>query len=175
MRTFVIMVGLPASGKTTLRVGALVGACVICPDDGIGYTRDRPWTPTAARVAWARANEELGKAMSSGGPDVVALDATNVAPKRRRKYIHMAEKAGMVSIALVCLTPVDECLRRNASRDKFRRVPEDAIRRMERNFQMPQVEEGLAAVISVDTMVPEEVSKAAVRLELAIAGDRMGK
>jgi predicted kinase len=150
MRFFILMVGLPASGKTTLRKRVFPDALVVCPDDGIGYTKDRPWTPQAARKAWADADERLGEAMAEGGPDTVLLDATNVAPKRRRKYIRLAEKAGMSPVAIVCGTPVDECLRRNASRDEFRRVPEEAIRRMESNFQMPQVEEGFLAVVLAD-------------------------
>jgi len=151
MKLLVIMVGIPGAGKTTVRNRLFSDACVVCPDDAIGYTADRPWTPLAARAAWKDADRALSAALSDDeGPDVVVLDATNVARKRRRKYVDMARKAGAEAAAVVCVTDPDLCRERNAARDEFRRVPDEAMDRMVRNFQAPETDEGFAAVVSFE-------------------------
>lgn len=144
-KLFIMMVGLPASGKTTAR-NKIANALVISPDDEIGYTKDAPWTATAAKTAWKNADELLKKAYEDGVERIV-FDATMVHPKRRRKYIELAKKNNYTSIAVYMATPEDICRKRNNARDPYRRVPDNTITDMSKRLVPPDTEEGFSAII----------------------------
>lgn len=150
MRIFIMMVGLPGAGKTWLRQKAFYDAKVICPDDKIGYTKDRPWTPRAATAAWKDADEKFEAVLADERADLVVFDATNVAAKRRRKYMARANKAGMQTVAVYCQAGKSVCITRNAARDEHRQVPQDVIDRMCRSLEIPTLEEGFHMVARID-------------------------
>jgi predicted kinase len=150
IRIFAMMVGLPGAGKTWLRQKAFFDALVICPDDGIGYTKDKPWTPHAAKNAWREADESFARALTDGCADLVVFDATNVSAKRRRKYVTQAVKAGMQTVAVYCRTGKSVCTTRNAARSEHRRVPENVIDRMCGNLEVPCLDEGFQVVATID-------------------------
>jgi predicted kinase len=152
MRIFVMMVGMPGSGKTWLRQKAFYDAKVICPDDRIGYTKDRPWTPRAAEAAWRDADDKFDAALRDEGIDLIVFDATNVSAKRRRKYMTRAAKAGMQTVAVYCHASKDTCLTRNAARTEHRQVPTAVIDRMCGNLEPPTLEEGFNLVARIDPL-----------------------
>jgi len=152
MRIFVMMVGLPGAGKTWLRQKAFFDAKVICPDDRIGYTKDKPWTPRVASAAWRDADEKFDAALADKQADLVVFDATNVAAKRRRKYMSNAIKAGMQTVAVYCQAGKSVCLERNAARNEHRRVPLDVIDRMCGNLEPPSLKEGFHMVARIDPL-----------------------
>lgn len=67
-------------------------------------------------------------------------DATNINYKKRRAFIQKLNKLDVKKIAIMVATPYEECLERNASRE--RKVPEEVIKRMYYNFYVPQYYEG---------------------------------
>ena len=145
-----MMVGIPGSGKTTLRTAIFPDAAVVCPDDKIGYTAERPWTPEAAKAAWSKATEELGTLLAGDAP-VVVLDATNTSVRARRKYFPVAISAGRQMVAVWCDVPVCACVGRNQERDAFRRVPSFTIQSMAAKLSQepPSLSEGFHLVVRV--------------------------
>ena len=61
MKALILMVGVPGSGKTTARNSMFPDIPVICPDELIGYTKEKPWTPAAAKYAWVESDKMLNK------------------------------------------------------------------------------------------------------------------
>jgi len=151
MNTLILMVGIPASGKTTIRNKLFPRAEIISPDDYIGYTKQNPWTPQKARKAWKKADALLLEAFKRKD-DVIIFDATFVSPKRRRKYIGMANRNDFKVIATYCPISVDVAIERNASREEFRQVPKFVINRMFFDLVPPSIEEGFDKVLTFDSV-----------------------
>jgi predicted kinase len=67
-------------------------------------------------------------------------DATNINYKRRMAFLSELTNIPCEKICILMATPYEECLRRNAVRE--RKVPEHVIERMYRQFNMPYWYEG---------------------------------
>lgn len=150
MRIFVMMVGIPGSGKTWMRQKAFYDAKVVCPDEKIGYTKDRPWTPQAAKIAWRESEGKFASLLGDNMVELVVFDATNTTAGHRRKYLVRARDAGFQTIAVLCNTAEATCLERNDARDKHRQVPLDTIQRMLMKLETPSLKEGFHLVAKVD-------------------------
>jgi len=151
VRLFIIMVGIPGSGKTTVHKRIFPHARIICPDDAIGYTKENPWTPHAAKEAWLNTDRAIKTLLNAEtAPGLVLLDATNVDPRRRQKYIRIARKAGVATAALYCKVSEEICRKRNDARDEFRRVPDEAMVRMANRLKKPELDEGFSFIIKVN-------------------------
>ena len=72
-------------------------------------------------------------------------DATNINYKKRMAFLQKINKMDVEKIAIMVATPYNECLERNASRE--RQVPEEVIKRMYYNFYVPQCFEGFDDII----------------------------
>lgn len=144
-KLFVMMVGLPASGKTTAR-NKITEALIISPDDNIGYTKEAPWTPMASKIAWKKANKLLHQAYDDG-VSVIVFDATLVHPKKRRKYVEWAKEKNYTPVAIYLETTEEVCRQRNSERTQYRRVPDDIITHMSKLLVPPNTEEGFSAVL----------------------------
>jgi len=153
-RILFLMSGPPASGKTTLRNRMFPKATIICPDELIGYTKENPWTPRAANFAWKESDRKLKEALE-GTDALIVFDATFVSVKKRKKYINLAKKHGVVPMIVYCSATKRTILDRNATRKDARKVPGMVIGRMFNSFEAPTKEEGFEVVIRFDSETNE--------------------
>jgi predicted kinase len=75
---------------------------------------------------------------------ITYVDATHLTRAERRPYIEIAEWYGCDIEAIFFDIPLEECLRRNALRERI--VPSDAIRAMAAKLQIPELAEGFTRV-----------------------------
>lgn len=67
-------------------------------------------------------------------------DATNISSKRRKNFVESLNKIRCEKICIFVATDYDMCLKRNKKRDRV--VPEEVIKKMYMNFDVPQYREG---------------------------------
>ena len=124
-RHLFIMMGLPASGKSTLAGWLEKQGVLRINRDTI---RKRLYGDEAiygdAKVVNAEYYRELAEALSRGGP--VLSDNTNVVALHRKKNIALARDAGYEITIIWVDVPLAVCLERNLAR--ARQAPEQVIR-----------------------------------------------
>jgi predicted kinase len=146
----VLAIGIPASGKTTAIAKLYKGATIVSPDNFIGYTKQDPWTPEAAKKAWKAADKLLKEELEKK-TEVIVFDATLVRPKARKKYIKLAEKYNFIPVALHCSVPLKIAQDRNLKREASRKVPKFILFNMNKNLTPPSHEEGFKKILTFDT------------------------
>lgn len=142
MNKLIMMVGLPASGKSRqakLIKEALNGETVIHASDELrkelfGDTNDNTQNDKLFQELHKRIKEDL-----KSGKNVV-YDATNINYKRRMAFLQEIKNIPCEKIAVVMATTYEDCLTQNQTRE--RQVPEHVIKRMYKNFYIPQYYEG---------------------------------
>lgn len=126
-----ILVGLPASGKTTFRRGAGL--------ESRYSTLSKDERPGAERQL-----KELAGLLDKGRS--VVVDNTNASAAERRPVITAARAAGVPCRAVFFDTPKDEAARRNAGRGAAK-VPPVAMNAIAKKLQPPSTAEGLSSVV----------------------------
>lgn len=139
------MVGPSASGKSTYARENFQKVRILNADQIRKKLTGDELDQTRNREVFARLRGEVSKSLRGGHP--VVVDNTNVQQFAREELYQIARIFGAPVEARVMGTPLDECLRRNAQRD--RRVPEEVIRGQFVNYlatltQLPL--EGLASI-----------------------------
>ncbi|HXZ27993.1 MAG TPA: AAA family ATPase [Terriglobales bacterium] len=75
------------------------------------------------------------------------VDATNLSPRERRQWIHMAKDFGFETHAVFFDVPVEVCMERNRKRERV--VPEDVMQRMAAKLKPPTFAEGFSKITVV--------------------------
>ena len=145
MSKLFMMIGLPASGKSTIaREMVMTEDAEIVSSDLIrkelfGSEEVQKDNNKVFEIVHNRLIEGL-----EAGKNMI-FDATNIDYKKRRAFLQRLNKLNVQKIAILVATPYEECLERNAKRK--RKVPEEAITRMYHNFYIPQRYEGFDEII----------------------------
>ena len=136
------MVGVPGSGKST--IAKQIPNAVVISSDAIrkelyGAEEIQGDGKKVFDLVYKRIGEELAK-----GKDVV-FDATNLTPWARKAVFRFNAE----HIAVFVSTSLEECLKRNAARE--RKVPEEVIYSMYNRLIFPRRAEGFKTVITIST------------------------
>lgn len=140
---FIMLVGLPASGKTTLASHYKNKCEVLSSDDirielfgmGNGFTRAQNATVFDTML------KRTKQAMSDGKS--VVYDATNLSRGRRMNTLQQLKTKfpNAEFNCILCLAPYGVCVQRNSLR-WFDKVPDDVMEHMYRSFEIPCMQEG---------------------------------
>lgn len=149
-----VMVGIPASGKSTIVKQMVekfdnmdgVDYVVICPDTIRIEEFGEDFNPENEGKVWAIAKGRLKGAVDIG-VDHIIFDATMVKPRDRKMFFkqHLAKSGNDIKvIAWVIDVPYEISLNQNIKRknEGGRFVPEDVIKRMSTDFITPSTDEG---------------------------------
>ena len=151
-KTFVIMVGVPGSGKSTqaeklkhdwIEEGS---TAEIISRDSIRFDllgKGEPYFKHEKKVV-ERYHKKITDAIENKWVDAVIADSTNINKKSRKVLLDLARKADpdIYLIAVVIVDNPEECKKRNAKRTDRARVPDDVIDKMARQFEVPTDSEG---------------------------------
>jgi predicted kinase len=143
------MVGVPASGKTTVARDRFPEALRISLDDLRLMFSGRAFhariEPAVAAAADAL-NDALPKFAAARHVDLL-FDATNVSRKRRARLIATARHHGLSPVAVYLTLPIATALERNRQRPFP--VPPMVVRRFGRILEPPTLDEGFDEVIVI--------------------------
>ena len=138
---FIMMVGLPGSGKSTYaKELAREYNAIICSSDSIreelyGDENFQNQNEKVFQILHKRIKQYLKDGVS------VIYDATNINSKRRRAFLNEIKKFHSTKMCVIMATRFDRCCDRNEHRLK-RIVPYDVITRMYKNWNTPYWYEG---------------------------------
>ncbi len=136
-----LTVGLPASGKSTwLREQGLTA---LSSDSARALLSGDETNQSINRLVF-RTLRRLCEARLEAGVAETWIDSTALAWWERRCWIRWAELHGCEIECVFFDVPLDECLRRNAARERI--VPEGAMRAMAARLTPPSADEGFARV-----------------------------
>lgn len=140
MTKFFMCIGLPASGKSeqAKKLAAEYDAEIFSSDslreEMFGDVNHQADNDALFKELHKRIREHLASGKSA------IYDATNINYKRRMEFLKSLNKIPCEKIAVLMATPYEICLERNAQRE--RKVPEQVIKRMYLNFNIPFWYEG---------------------------------
>ncbi|SDM87651.1 AAA family ATPase [Sediminibacillus halophilus] len=162
MPTVHLMAGIPGSGKSFFakKLAASEQAVYISSDE----IRENWYGDASVQGDNSRLFEDIRRRIRNylaGGMDVV-FDATNLS---RRKRIHFTRNdvRGFPVVAHVLCTPFSACLARNQQRE--RKVDEQILERMYKQFELPFSEEGFCRVayyapdLSFDPVLKQDIKR----------------
>ena len=144
MNDFILLVGLPGSGKSCYaEYLKREKDFVVHSSDKIreefGDVNDQSKNEEVFKILHQRVKDDLNAGKS------VVYDATNLNRRRRVAFLQELKNIPCYKSCVLIATPWEICLEQNDKR--LRRVPDDAMWRMYKSFQMPSVYEGFNSVI----------------------------
>lgn len=142
--TLVMMVGLPASGKSTYakQLAEKMPATVFSSDE----LREEMFGDVDNQKNNQKLFQELHKrikeCLKSGNNAI--YDATNISSKRRRGFLSELKNIDCIKKCVIMATSYEQCLENNRNRDRV--VPEWVVKRMYMKWQTPHWFEGFDGV-----------------------------
>lgn len=120
----ILMMGIPASGKSTFVARHLQNFSRINLDNL--RTRER--------------EDAMLHALFISEEDIV-VDNTNVSPEEREKYFQLADQNGYMTVGIFMESILNDCLKRNAQREGDARIPDIGVEARAKNLIPPTDDE----------------------------------
>jgi len=151
----VILVGLPASGKSTW---AQKQALPILSSDAVRVLLTGDVTHQGANRLIFQTLRQLAAARLQAGMEVTCIDSTALTQWERRCWVRFAQLHNCEAEAVYFDVPLAECKRRNAARDRV--VPDPVMDLMAARLQPPDAAEGFSriTVVRLDPQPPSSSS-----------------
>ena len=146
---FIVMVGVPGAGKSTLIEKLKVkyeNTAVVCPDE---YRKELGGTYSyfsQDKLIWKTLCPDAVVDLLSSDCNVI-FDATNVGAKRRKSILKWVDGLDVEKQAVVVRVELDVAKRQNQLREADKVVPDFVIDNMFKSFVYPSKEEGFDKVI----------------------------
>lgn len=137
----VVLVGLPASGKSTYL--ERMGANAVSSDAVRALIADDAEIQTINRRVFSVVRFLIRQRLELGRP-VTYVDSTSLTPKERKPYLALGELYGCDVEAVYFDVPIEVSIERNEKRT--RRVPRHIIREMARKLVVPTLAEGFSRI-----------------------------
>lgn len=140
MNKFIMIVGLPASGKSTyakklsIDEKAIIHSSDALRKELFGDINNNDNND----VVFAELHKRIKNDLIEGKN--IIYDACNISHKRRKAFLEELKKTNCEKICCLIATPYEKCLNQNKERERF--VPEHVIKKMYLNFYIPQYYEG---------------------------------
>ena len=139
MTEFIMLVGLPASGKSTYAKKLREQGYHIHSSDAIreeltGDVNTQDKNTNVFATLHKRVKDDLSNGISC------VYDATNMSMKRRKAFLDEIKKYGCYKKCVLFVIPVEVCKERNSNRE--RRVPDEVFDKMLKSFWVPMKYEG---------------------------------
>ena len=136
---FLMLVGLPGSGKSTYIKKYFNQNLRVHSSDAIreelsGDVNNQNINKQVFDLLHKRVKEDLKNGISC------VYDATNISWKRRKAFLESLNGINCWKVCHFIATPYEVCLDRNRQRERV--VPDDVIKRMYLNFDIPWYNEG---------------------------------
>ena len=151
MKTALIGIGLPGSGKSTVlkQLAVLCGAAYICPDDIREELTGDAADQSRNGDVWIETYRRIHAELDNGNS--VIVDATNAKARDRLNLLRHCDKKAEQIIGLWFVTPYQICQERNLARDRV--VPITAMERMACWLyeDPPSLDEGFDELCLIDT------------------------
>ena len=159
MKTVRVLIGPPASGKSTI-AGSMEDAKVLSSDalrEEMGLSpKSREDNVTLFKEYY----ERFFNLLKEQGDSVIVLDNTNISTKARAKVFELVKKARKLGVevdveAIVCTSSIESLIERDSNRD--RQVGKDVILRLLKGFNAPHFEEGFTDIKIVKTSHSDDI------------------
>ena len=149
MKKLYVLVGYPASGKSTKAKELLADGVVLVSRDSIRkqMLQGSKQYFSKEKAVYKSFSGQIQEALD-GGKSVVA-DATHINGASRSKLLSSLKLDGVEIIGVYMKTPFDVCIERNLKRTGFERVPEEAMESMRRWATEPSLMEGFDKIIVI--------------------------
>ncbi|MEE3344689.1 MAG: ATP-binding protein [Bacilli bacterium] len=146
MAEFIMLVGIPGCGKSTLCEKYRAKGYKIHSSDAIRNELDMHKPEDTTEVFNILHNRI--KADMELGLNII-YDATNLSRKLRWAYLQTIKKYDYHKTCLLFIVPIDVCKERNSHRTGYAKVPDFVYDRMLRAFNLPTKEEGWDNIIPI--------------------------
>lgn len=140
MNKLFMMIGIPASGKTSLaeQIAKSEDAEIVSSDSIRKELYGDENIQGDSNEVFKTVEDRIINGLKNNRNMI--YDATNINYKRRMAFLQKIRKLKIEKIAIMVATPYEQCLIRNSQRE--RQVPEEVMKRMYFNFYVPQYFEG---------------------------------
>lgn len=148
MPNFIMLVGIPGCGKSTLTEKLVKEEGYVVHSSDAIRNELNMHNPKQSGLIFDIMHKRIQKDMNEG-KDII-YDATNMSRKNRISYLESIKKyTDYKKICYLFIVPIDVCKERNSHREGYALVPDYVYDRMLKAFNVPMKEEGWDEIVPI--------------------------